>query len=108
MPLAKVEEAVVPEARIRSTLTVDEAWTAPETWKVPATLEEAEEINPEREASPLTLKVEEADNGPLIFKELEIVEEPRTSRPPRLVNWPASVSTPASKVEKIKLPWAGS
>ena len=76
---------------------------------MPDTVEEAEEINPPYwDASPATLKVEEADNGPVTFRELEIVEEATTINPPRLVNLPASASRPAFKVEKIRLPWAGS
>ena len=51
-----------------------------------------------------TVKVEEADNGPVTFRELEIVEEPLTIKPPRSVKRAASLSTPAFKVEKIRIP----
>lgn len=52
--------------------------------------------------------MEEADNRPVTWNELEIVEEPLTINPPRSVNRAASFKNPAFKVEKIRMPWAGS
>ena len=40
------------------------------------------EMNPERLANPPTLRVEEADNGPLIKRLEEIVEEAEEIKPP--------------------------
>ena len=68
-------------------------------------MEEAEEINPPPWiASPLIVRVLEADKGPVTFKELEIVEEPLIIKPPKSVNLAASLSSPLFRVEKIRIP----
>ena len=91
--------------RVPATVMEEEACKAPAICKGPAIVEEAEEISPVfKLAKPATDKVLEAETGPETFNELAIVEEPRAIKPPRLVNLPASLSTPASKVEKIKIP----
>ena len=64
-------------------------------------MEEAEEINPPiREPSPLTDKVEEADNGPLTLKAAVTVEEPTATKPEFKVANP-----PAWKVEEAFRAW---
>ena len=73
-------------------------------------VEEAEEIKPDKFDKPVTpkveatVKVEEACSGPVTFKELEMVEEPLTIKPPKSVKRAASPRTPAFKVEKIRIP----
>ena len=96
-PLPKVEVAV------------EEAIKEPLILTLPAKVEEAEDTRPPVRVERLaTFKEEEADKPPVIFKLLAIVEEPLTINPPRSVNRAASFKNPAFKVEKIKMPWAGS
>src|SRR3989344_4475151 len=107
-PTVKLEEAFKTPLTKRLALMVEEAVERkpvkverPSTFKV----EEAEEINPPPWiASPLIVRVLEADKGPVTFKELEIVEEPLIIKPPKSVNLAASLSSPLFRVEKIRIP----
>ena len=98
---ANLETVLVEDSRLRrvsgmpgvteATLTVmvvvaseaeEEAWRFPDMWSEPATVEEALEINPDRFASPPTLRVDDACNGPLTLNWAAIVEEAEEINPP--------------------------
>ena len=86
---------------------VEEAWKTPATCKGPATVEEAEEINPARLAKDPTVKVEEAESGPPTVRLLAILEEAEETKPPvrvaRLVTdkvSPKVATPPIFKVEE--------
>ena len=93
-PPEKVELAVEPIAN------VEEERSTPVTWRLPATVEEAEEVKPERVANPPTFKVEEADNGAPTCKAPDKVEEALEINPlcklakPPILNVEEDRSTP--------------
>ena len=78
----------------------EEAWRFPDMWSEPATVEEALEINPERFAKPPTLKVEEADNGPLTLSWALTVEEAEEIKPDRFAK-PLTLKVPTI----VEEPW---